>query len=96
MAERLVGGDHITCFTGEEKRVRELLKHVSHVTSHVEGSSSTRVLMRDEIRALMIEKGLPSFYVTANLADVHNPIVKFMPGSEFDLDNMLPEHVPNF
>ena len=96
VAERLVGGDHTTCFTGEEKRVRELLKQVSHVTTRVQGSSSSRVLMRNEIRALMIEKGLPSFYVTTNPADVYSPIVKFMSGGEFDLDAMLPEDVPDF
>ena len=96
VAERLVGGEHITCFTGEEKKVRELLQQVSHVTSHVQGSSSSRVLMRNEIRALMIEKGLPSFYITTNPADVHSPIVKFMSGGDFDLDAMLPADVPDF
>ncbi|KAI9458791.1 hypothetical protein HD554DRAFT_2138467 [Boletus coccyginus] len=33
VAERVLGGDHNICFTGEQKRVRDLLKQVSHVTS---------------------------------------------------------------
>ncbi len=39
---------------------------------------------------------LPSFYITINLADVYNPIVKFLSGSEFDLDEILPEDYPNY
>ena len=96
VAERVLGGDHNFCFTAEEKRVRELLKQVSHVTSHVEGSSSARVLKRNEIRALMIEKGLPSFYVTINPADVYNPLVRLLSGHDFDIDNMLPDEVPDY
>ena len=39
----------------------------------------------------MFHCGLPSFYITINPADVYNPIVQFLAGNEFDLDNMLPE-----
>lgn len=52
--------------------------------------------MRNQIRGLMIEKGLPSFYITINLADVHNLIVKFLAGSDFDLDTMSADQVPIF
>jgi hypothetical protein len=38
--------------------------------------------------------GLP--YVTINPADVFNPLVKFLAGAEIDVDNLLPEQVPNF
>jgi hypothetical protein len=44
----------------------------------------------------MIEKGLPSFYITINPADVFNPVVKFLAGSEIDVDKLLPEDVPNY
>jgi hypothetical protein len=44
----------------------------------------------------MCEQGLPSFYVTINPADVYNPLVKFLAGSEIDIDNLLPEDVPKF
>jgi hypothetical protein len=39
---------------------------------------------------------LPSFYVTINPADVYNPLVKFLAGSEIDIDNLLPEDVLKF
>ena len=52
--------------------------------------------MRNEIRALMSKKGLPTFYVTINPVDVYNPVLKFMCGSEFDLENMMDNDVPDF
>ncbi|KAF8557057.1 hypothetical protein OG21DRAFT_1596173 [Imleria badia] len=96
VAERLLRGDQVTCFTGDERRVRDLLKQVSHVTAHVDGSSGVKVHRRNEIRGLMVEKGLPSFYLTINPTDVYNPIIKLLSGSEFDIDNMTPDDVPNY
>ena len=72
------------------------MKQVNAVTSNVPGTSSSRVAMRNEIRALMMEKGLPSFFITINPADVYNPLVKFLGGADIDIDNLLPEHVPNY
>jgi hypothetical protein len=72
------------------------MKQVNIVTSNVPGTSASRVTMRNEIRGLMIEKGMPSFFITINPADVYNPIVKFLGGAEIDLNNILPEQVPNY
>jgi hypothetical protein len=44
----------------------------------------------------MIEKGLPSFCITINPADVYNPLVKFLAGNEIDLDHLLPEDIPDY
>jgi hypothetical protein len=44
----------------------------------------------------MMDKGLPSFYIIVNPADVYNPIMKLLAGSEIDVDNFLPEQVPDF
>jgi len=52
--------------------------------------------MRNEIRGLMIDKGLPSFFITINPADVYNPVVKLLAGAEIDVDKLLPEEVPNY
>ena len=93
VGERLLRGDYETCLMGEEKRVWELLKQVSHVTSNVQGLSSALALKRNEIRGLMVEKGLPSFYVMINPADVYNPVLKFMSGDEFDVDDMMSNDV---
>ncbi|KAI0326525.1 hypothetical protein GY45DRAFT_1348298 [Cubamyces sp. BRFM 1775] len=47
------------------------------------------------IRGLMASKGMPSFYITINPADIYNPIVKLMASSDIDVDNLLPEEVPD-
>ena len=52
--------------------------------------------MRNEIRALIMRHGLPTFYLTINPADVYNPLVKFLAGDDIDIDNLLPEQVPNY
>ncbi|KAF7372226.1 ATP-dependent DNA helicase [Mycena venus] len=52
--------------------------------------------MRNQIRGLMIEKGLPSFYLTINPADVYNPLVKFLAGDEIDLDKLTMDTVPDY
>lgn len=44
----------------------------------------------------MIEKGLPSFYLTINPADVYNPLVKFLAGDEIDLDKLTLDTVPDY
>lgn len=44
----------------------------------------------------MIDKGLPSFYITINPADVFNPLVKFLADDEINLDSMTADTVPKY
>src|SRR5258708_15220469 len=69
---------------------------VNTVTSKVPGLAAAHVVMHNEICGLMFDLGLPSFYITINPANVYNPIVKILSGSDFDLDDMLPEDVLNY
>ncbi|KAK0435105.1 uncharacterized protein EV420DRAFT_1281993, partial [Desarmillaria tabescens] len=73
--ERISRGDYKTPYSEEEKWALSLMNEVRAVTSHVAASSSSKVGMRNEIRGLMFEKGMPSFYITINPADVFNPVV---------------------
>ena len=43
-----------------------------------------------------MDQGLPSFYITISLVDVFNLLVKFLTGSDIDIDNLLPEQVPDY
>jgi hypothetical protein len=52
--------------------------------------------MRNEIRGLVVEKSLPSFYITIDPVDVYSPIVKFLAGSEIDVNSLLPGEEPNY
>lgn len=88
VTERVARGDWVTSNSTEEHQVLNLMREVNVLTSHVPGSAASRVAMRNEIRGLMIDKGLPNFYLTINPADVYNPLVKFLAGSEVDIDNL--------
>ena len=52
--------------------------------------------MRNEICGLMIDHGMPSFYITINLADLFNPLVNFLAGSDINIDNLAPADVPTY
>ena len=64
------------------------MKEVKAITSHVPSSSTSEVKMRNEIKSLILDQGMPHFYVTINPADVYNPLVRFLAGA--DIDNCLP------
>ena len=92
--ERISRGDSVTTNNEEECKILELIKQVKTVMGNVPASSASRVVMRNEIRALMIEKGMPSFFITINPADIYNPLVNFLGGADIDIDALLPEQVP--
>lgn len=94
--EKLESGGRIDNGSIDEQRVLRLMREVKLVTAYVEGSASSRIAMRNEIRGLMMSKGLPSFFITINPADVYNPVLKFLAGSDIDVDNLLPAEVPNY
>ena len=96
VTERVANGDKLTANMAEERRVLELMKQVNAVSSYVQGSSASKAVQRSELKALMIDQGLPSFYLTINPSDVHNPIVRFLAGSEIDVDTVLPSDYDNF
>ncbi|KAJ8582755.1 hypothetical protein M405DRAFT_687824, partial [Rhizopogon salebrosus TDB-379] len=75
VTERVARGDTITANNEDEKCVLRLMKEVQVITSHVSGSAQARLNMRNEIRGLTYELGMPSFYITINPADVYNPLV---------------------
>ena len=95
MLQRVEKGEKVVPRMDEEQQVWWLMKEVNLITSKVPGSSAARVSMRNEIRALTITHGMPSFYITINPADTHNPIVKFLSGENIDIDNMLDGEIPN-
>ncbi|KAJ7157829.1 hypothetical protein C8R46DRAFT_892128, partial [Mycena filopes] len=75
VSERVSNGDMKTVNSPEEKAVLDLMREVNLINAHVHGSPQSKLVMRNEIRGLMMEKGLPSFYVTINPADIYNPLV---------------------
>lgn len=91
--ERMSRRDYKTAYSEEEKRVLTLMNEVRAVTSHIAASSSSKLGMCNEIRGLMFDKGMPSFYITINPADVFNPVVHFLAGADIDVDDLLPSQM---
>src|SRR3984957_4650754 len=83
-------------WSDDERKIADLMQQVNAITGYVDGSAAARVHMRNEIRGLMIDQGLPSFYITINPADVYNPILKVLSGEDIDIDSILPEQVPDY
>lgn len=44
----------------------------------------------------MYSKGMPSFFITINPADIYNPLVRFLAGSNIDIDNLLPSQQSDY
>ncbi len=93
VADRVSNGDFLTANSPEEHRVLTLMKEVNAVASAIPGSSMACLAKRNEVKALMMDKGLASFYITINPADIYNPVVKFLGGSDIDVDDMLPSDI---
>ncbi|PBK94460.1 hypothetical protein ARMGADRAFT_927511 [Armillaria gallica] len=96
VSKRISKGDYAMANDDQECQALALMKEIRAVTSNVAGSNSSRAAMHNEIRGLMMDQNLPSFYITINPGDVYNPIVKFLSGQEIDIDNMLPGDVPKY
>ena len=87
ISEWFTVGDRTTTYTVEEHWVKLLLEN--SIVWHVNGLSASQLSMWNEIQGLMIEYGCPSFYLTINPADVYNPVLKYLSGEKFDLDNTV-------
>ncbi|KAF4617233.1 hypothetical protein D9613_005788 [Agrocybe pediades] len=96
VAERMEAGDFSMPKDPIERKVMALMKEVNLVNQHVSGSSAQKAKMRNEIRSLLVSHGLPSFYITINPADIYNPLVKFLAGSEINLDDLTTESIPQY
>lgn len=89
VVDRLEKTGNLTADNEDERLVLNLMKEVNIVSKHVPGSNASRLAMRNEIRAMMMHHGLPSFYITLNPADIFNPLVRFIGGDEFDVDDVF-------
>ncbi|KAJ3551346.1 hypothetical protein NM688_g4757 [Phlebia brevispora] len=95
VCERVAAEEHVTANNEDERRVLKLMKEVNLVTANVPGTSGSKIYMRNQIRGMMLQLGLPSFFITINPADVYNPVVKFLAGQEIDVDRLTLEQVPD-
>ncbi|KAF5334184.1 hypothetical protein D9611_014514 [Ephemerocybe angulata] len=61
--------------TPKEIEISRVLSSIAPLARKVPGTVSQKIKMRNEIRALIGQKGSPTLFVTINPSDYHNPIV---------------------
>ncbi|KAI0361479.1 hypothetical protein OH77DRAFT_1360707, partial [Trametes cingulata] len=76
--------------TDDEKAWFELMSVVDYVSGHVRGLNTGRKYQRNEIRALIMAKGVPIFFITFAPADVKSPLCLYYCGEEIDLAQSMP------
>ncbi|KAF8573735.1 hypothetical protein K439DRAFT_1307690, partial [Ramaria rubella] len=68
----------VKAVTVEEKAGYQLLNDLDHVSSHVEGSGTTRKFMQNECWSLLAYLGAPTWYIMFAPADVKHPIALYL------------------
>ena len=96
VSERVIRGDLTTAYDDEERRVLKIMQEVRVINKHVPGSSSAQMEMHNQIRSMITQFGMPTFFITINPADIYNPLVKFLAGLDINVDHLLPEQVPKY
>ncbi|CAF4783668.1 unnamed protein product, partial [Rotaria sp. Silwood2] len=69
------------------------LQHIKTTGGRVMGSAYSRTALRTRIHALIYNQGLPSIFLTLNLADIHSPVALYFAGVKLDLDNIQNEQL---
>jgi hypothetical protein len=74
LAKRLSDGESVTPKNQEEKDCFQVIRDLDHIGGKVDGSTTSKKFMRNEIWSLMSYCGAPSWYITLSPADVKHPI----------------------
>ncbi|EIW58460.1 uncharacterized protein TRAVEDRAFT_79820, partial [Trametes versicolor FP-101664 SS1] len=78
-------------YTSEEKQCLELLSLVDYVGGRVPGSLTRRKYQRSEIKSLIVEYGVPTFFVTFAPVDFKHPVCLYYCGEPIDLTDSAPD-----
>jgi hypothetical protein len=74
LANRLSKGDIVKPDTPAEKECFQIIHDLDHISGKVNGSTTSKKYMQNEIWSLIAYKGAPSWYITLSPADVKHPI----------------------
>ncbi|KAJ6535679.1 hypothetical protein B0H19DRAFT_963470 [Mycena capillaripes] len=100
VSEQIANGDSPTANNMEKHCILKVMKEVKHNKCPcvwiISIYSYCKLVMRNQIRGLMIDKGLPNFYITINPADIYSPLIKFLARDEINLDSMTKDTVPKY
>ena len=88
VSEKVANGDYSADLGTDERAVHTLMQDVQSINSTVMGSNAARMAMHEEIRSMVAQHGVPSFFITINPADVYNPLISFLAGKDIDIENL--------
>ncbi|KAL6309554.1 hypothetical protein BKA93DRAFT_693130, partial [Sparassis latifolia] len=85
LIDRGKNGEYVQLQDDAEKQCFELLSIIDHVAGRVQGSATRRKYQRNEIKSLIIVKGVPVFFITFAPVDFKHPICLYYCGEKIDL-----------
>jgi hypothetical protein len=74
LSKRMMDGERVKPQTEAEKACFQLIHDLDHVAGRVNGSTTTKKYMRNEIWSLISYRGAPSWFITFAPADVKHPL----------------------
>ena len=74
LSEKLSNGDIISPQTEEEKHCYQVIRDLDYIEGFVQGSTTSKKYMRNEIWSLIAALGAPAWYITLAFADNRHPI----------------------
>ena len=71
----------------KERRLMGLLARVNAISHDLPGSNGYKIVLRNQVRALMNELGTPTLFITLNPSDRDHPLVRLYAGHEIDVND---------
>ncbi|KAF5322401.1 hypothetical protein D9619_001300 [Psilocybe cf. subviscida] len=71
-----------------ERKAYDTMQSIAMVARQIPGSNGYKVLLRNQIRALINYQGTPTLFITLNPSDVDNPIVRLLTGEDIRLEDV--------
>ncbi|KAK7677629.1 hypothetical protein QCA50_019440 [Cerrena zonata] len=75
--ERMEKEGHVKSVTPEEKECFRVLNDLEFVNAKVDGSTTSRKYMRNEIWSMISSLGAPTWFITFSPADINHPIALY-------------------
>ncbi|KAH9858159.1 hypothetical protein C2E23DRAFT_719193, partial [Lenzites betulinus] len=75
--------------TDEERNIMKLLAKVNTVSHDLPGSNGYKIMLRNQIRALIHSEGTPTLFVTLNPSDRDHPLVRLYAGHEIVIEDHM-------
>ncbi|KAI9061815.1 hypothetical protein FKP32DRAFT_1726256, partial [Trametes sanguinea] len=73
----------------EQAKILRLLQKVNVISHDLPGSNGYKVMLRNQIRALINHEGTPTLFITLNPSDRDHPLVRLYAGHEINLEDAM-------